>query len=406
MDDKLKLFLEKPAEVTFEWKDPLSDARGWTVINSLKGGAAGGGTRMRKGLTRDEVLNLAKTMEIKFNVCGPAIGGAKSGIDFDHKDPRKSEVLRRWFAAVKPLLENYYGTAGDLNVDERFEVSPCLRELGIDHPQFGVLKGHYKYDQEQQAEVLRNLKLGTELKVKGKDLSPLPGTDTYSTTDLITGFGLFESVRQYYKLFNNESLQGKRIAIQGWGNVGAAAGWYLAKEGAQLVFIQDIEGCTLNKEGFSMAQVTDFMNQKKHNCVPSDRKTEFLVDKNLFSELNINVFLPAAASKLVGPEFIDVMMDNGLELISCGANVPFKEEEILFGPLTRSIDQRISLIPDFIANCGVARLFSYLLNHNGPVTEEAIFADVSNTIGESLVKLIEGNQSKNGITARALNYFC
>lgn len=155
-----------------------------------------------------------------------------------------------------------------------------------------------------------------------------------------------------------------------------------------------------------MAQVTDFMNQKKHNCVPSDRKTEFLVDKNLFSELNINVFLPAAASKLVGPEFIDVMMDNGLELISCGANVPFKEEEILFGPLTRSIDQRISLIPDFIANCGVARLFSYLLNHNGPVTEEAIFADVSNTIGESLVKLIEGNQSKNGITARALNYFC
>jgi glutamate dehydrogenase/leucine dehydrogenase len=46
------------------------------VINSLRGGAAGGGTRMRKGLDINEVLSLAKTMEVKFTVSGPAIGGA------------------------------------------------------------------------------------------------------------------------------------------------------------------------------------------------------------------------------------------------------------------------------------------------------------------------------------------
>lgn len=406
MDSKLKVFLEKPAEVIFEWKDPLSDARGWTVINSLKGGAAGGGTRMRKGLSREEVFNLAKTMEIKFNVCGPAIGGAKSGIDFDHKDPRKSEVLRRWFAALKPLLENYYGTAGDLNVDERFEVSPSLRELGIEHPQFGVLKGHYKYDKQQQIEVLKNLKMGTELKVKSPALSPLPGTDTYSTTDLITGFGLFESVRQYYKLFKNETLEGKRVAIQGWGNVGAAAGWYLAKEGAQLVWIQDIEGFISNANGYSMEEVGQFMNQKKNNCVPSMEKSEFTVNKKLFADLKIDVFLPAAASKLVGAELLDCFLDNGLELISSGANVPFKEDELFYGALTKQTDQRIALIPDFIANCGVARLFSYLLNHNGPVNEEAIFEDISNTISASLLKLREGDNAAIGITGRALNYFC
>ena len=51
---------------------------------------------MRKGLDRNEVVSLAKTMEIKFTVSGPAIGGAKSGIDFDPNDPRKRGVLERW----------------------------------------------------------------------------------------------------------------------------------------------------------------------------------------------------------------------------------------------------------------------------------------------------------------------
>ena len=90
----------------FEWKDKLTEAKGWVVINSLRGGAAAGGTRMRKGLTKDEVVSLAKVMEIKFSVSGPSIGGAKSGIDFDPQDPRRTEVLKRWYAAVFPLLKN------------------------------------------------------------------------------------------------------------------------------------------------------------------------------------------------------------------------------------------------------------------------------------------------------------
>ena len=70
----------------------------------MKGGAAGGGTRMRKGLDMNEVLSLAKTMEVKFTVSGPSIGGAKSGINFDPNDPRKRGVLERWYKAVTPLL--------------------------------------------------------------------------------------------------------------------------------------------------------------------------------------------------------------------------------------------------------------------------------------------------------------
>ena len=50
MKDLLQKFENKEPEIVFNWKDPETDAEGWTVINSLRGGAAGGGTRMRKGI--------------------------------------------------------------------------------------------------------------------------------------------------------------------------------------------------------------------------------------------------------------------------------------------------------------------------------------------------------------------
>ena len=110
MLDKLNQYKTKAPEIVFEWKDEETGAEGWLVINSLRGGAAGGGTRMRLGCTKDEVLSLAKTMEIKFTVAGPQIGGAKSGINFDPKDPRKELVLNKWYKRVVPMLQNYYGT--------------------------------------------------------------------------------------------------------------------------------------------------------------------------------------------------------------------------------------------------------------------------------------------------------
>ena len=50
MKELLKKYENKEPEIIFNWKDSETEAEGWTVINSLRGGAAGGGTRMRKGL--------------------------------------------------------------------------------------------------------------------------------------------------------------------------------------------------------------------------------------------------------------------------------------------------------------------------------------------------------------------
>lgn len=401
----LQDYLNKPAEIVFEWNDPQSEAKAWLVINSLTGGAAGGGTRMRKGLTRREVEDLAKTMEIKFKVCGPSIGGAKSGIDFDPQDPRKEEVLQRWFTAIKPLLSNYYGTAGDLNIDERKEVRPFLLDMGINHPQFGVLEGHFHYPDHTKNEVLEQLKKGCALLVKSEKFNPAKEAALYSTIDLITGYGVFQSIVAFYKIFRQQTVNGKRVAIQGWGNVGAAAGWYLSQAGARLVLIQDKEGFIVNNQGFDQESVSDFMNQKINHTIQSDQKRPSSELDQELEKLQIDLFIPAAASKLVAESSYDLMKRNGLELIACGANVPFKEEGLLFGPLTEKIDRELALIPDFIANCGVARLFAYLMQKGVEISEEAIFQDIENTMHDAISQLYSQTQQAVKLSENALRYY-
>ena len=156
MKELLQKFENKSPEIVFEWNDSETEAKGWVVINSLRGGAAGGGTRMRVGLDKREVESLARTMEVKFTVSGPAIGGAKSGINFNPADPRKKDVLDRWYKAVIPLLKNYYGTGGDLNVDEIHEVIPITEKYGLLHPQEGVVNGHFHSDASIRQQQINN----------------------------------------------------------------------------------------------------------------------------------------------------------------------------------------------------------------------------------------------------------
>jgi glutamate dehydrogenase/leucine dehydrogenase len=240
MKELLQTFEQKAPEIVFEWTDSETSAKGWVVINSLRGGAAGGGTRMRVGLTKHEVLSLAKTMEVKFTVSGPAIGGAKSGIDFDPADPRKHQVLSRWYKAVIPLLKNYYGTGGDLNIDEIEEVIPITEEYGLWHPQEGVVNGHFKPTEAEKIRKIGQLRLGVSKILEDTRFFP-KANRRYTVADMITGYGVAESVRHYYANWGG-NLNEKRAIIQGWGNVAAAAGYYLAKEGVKIVGIIDRAG--------------------------------------------------------------------------------------------------------------------------------------------------------------------
>ena len=190
MDTLLNKYRSRPPAVVFEWHDTETEAEGWVVINSLRGGAAGGGTRMRKGLNRNEVESLAKIMEIKFSVSGPAIGGAKSGINFDPADPRKRDVLKRWFAAVTPLLKHYYGTGGDLNIDEVHEVIPITEDLGLWHPQEGVVNGHFQPRDNEKIHLIGQLRYGVSKVLEDARFTPLDSGLKYRSADMITGYGV------------------------------------------------------------------------------------------------------------------------------------------------------------------------------------------------------------------------
>ena len=414
--ERLKAFENQAPEIVFEWNDAPTGARGWAVLNSLRGGAAGGGTRMRKGLDRREVESLAKTMEIKFTVSGPAIGGAKSGIDFDPSDPRKDQVLKRWYKALDPLLKNFYGTGGDLNVDEIHEVIPYTLANDLQHPQQGVVQGHYgRHLREKRLAQLRegvSLPVTDPLFTPAHHATPGPGPEhlpTMTIADLITGWGVAESVLAYYAsqagtpnpsggswiLEGHPAFNDRLVLVQGWGNVAATAAYYLCYAGMKIQGILDREygwvadqGAPLDLEAcrrLLLMRRGNALNPDAIPCLPHHEAAP------LFWAQKADVFVPAAASRLVTGEQINSLINKGLNLVACGANVPFADPEIFMGPIARSVDERIAVLPDFVANCGMARVFAYLMQDDPGMQARDIFEDVAHTIRQAVQGCLSNN---------------
>ncbi len=393
-------FENKAPEIVLEWRDPESEAVGWVVINSLRNGSAGGGIRMRKGLDKDEVLALAKTMEVKFTVSGPPIGGAKSGIDFDPYDPRKRGVLERWFRAITPLLKFYYGTGGDMNVDEVNEVIPMTEEQGLWHPQEGTVNGYYKPTESEKIKKIGQLRMGVSKVVEDPELTPDPKRK-FVVADLITGYGVAESVKHFYDL-HDDNIEGKRVIVQGWGNVGAAGAFYLALSGATVVGIIDRKGGIIKEEGLSTEEVRELMLSKKGNELNASNMESFDSINERIWDLPAEVFIPCAGSRLVTQEQVSRMMDAGMETIACGANVPFADEDIFFGPIADHVDENITLIPDFISNCGMARVFAYCHSRGDiELSDKSIFLDTSETLRRSLKDIQKKNPARTGVAKTA-----
>lgn len=399
MKELLKIYEDKAPEIVFNWKDRETEAEGWTVINSLRGGAAGGGTRMRQGLDMNEVLSLAKTMEVKFTVSGPAIGGAKSGINFDPNDPRKKGVLERWYKAVSPLLKSYYGTGGDLNVDEIHEVIPITEDCGVWHPQEGVFNGHFQPSEADKINRIGQLRHGVIKVLENEDFSP-DVSRKYTVADMITGYGVAEAVHHYYDIYGGD-LKGKKAIVQGFGNVGSAAAYYLSQMGVKVIGIIDRVGGLINEEGFSFEEMKALFLNKDGNTLKHDNLIPFEEINEKIWNLNADIFAPCAASRLVTQDQIDNLIKGGLEVISSGANVPFADKEIFFGSIMEHTDEKVSVIPDFIANCGMARVFAYFMEGRVQMTDESIFNDTSATIRNAIQNTYNSDNSKTNISRTA-----
>jgi glutamate dehydrogenase/leucine dehydrogenase len=296
-------------------------------------------------------------------------------------------------------LKSYYGTGGDLNVDEIHEVIPMTEECGVWHPQEGVFNGHFKPTEADKINRIGQLRQGVIKVIENPNFSP-DVSRKYTVADMITGYGVAEAVRHYYSIYGGQ-VKGKKAIVQGFGNVGSAAAFYLAEMGAKVIGIIDRDGGVINENGFTFEQIrTLFLNKDGNKLVAFNMIPFEEINSKIWS-LGADIFTPCAASRLVTQSQMDSMIVSGLEVISCGANVPFADKEIFFGPIMEDVDQKISLIPDFISNCGMARVFAYFMEKKVQMTDEAIFADTSNIIKNAIQKANDLNPSKTNISATA-----
>lgn len=392
-------FLRTPPELTVAWQDTETNARGWLVVNSFRGGAAGGGTRMRVGANPREAGYLAKTMELKFALAEPPIGGAKSAIDFDPRDPRKAGVLKRWFTAISPYLRDRYGTGGDLNVDEMAEVMPVIRALGIGHPQAGVVRGHLRPAEAAFARVIESLERGVE--------APVPAHRgvagrTARVADMVTGYGVAGSVVGYYRRLG-ETLDGARVVLEGFGNVGAATGLYLARAGARLVAISDAEKTLIEPDGLDAGEVERLIREGPDRLLPDDPRCRFGDDRREVFRVPADIFVCAAASGTIDEARLDQLADAGVRVIASGANQPFRERRLGSTRIHRIADGRFAVLMDCLANLGMARTYSYLMQNGAAPAAGAIFGAVDGTIGRGMDEMLaRAERPDRGLMAATL----
>jgi glutamate dehydrogenase/leucine dehydrogenase len=217
---------------------------------------------------------------------------------------------------------------------------------------------------------------------------------------MITGYGVAEAVRHFYTIYGGD-VKGKKAIVQGFGNVGSAAAFYLAEMGAKVIGIIDRDGGLINENGFTFEEIRTLFLNKDGNKLVANNMIPFEEINEKIWTIGAEIFTPCAASRLVTQQQIDNLIASGLEVISCGANVPFADKEIFFGSIMEQVDQKISLIPDFISNCGMARVFAYFMEKKVQMTDESIFNDTSNTIKNAIVKAHSISNSKTNISATA-----
>jgi glutamate dehydrogenase (NAD(P)+) len=312
------------------WNDDQSPARGYVVIDKLVTGIATGGTRMRPGCTVDEVVDLAREMTLKMGAFGIHVGGAKGGIDFDPADPQAAQVRARFLQAVRPLVERYWVTAGDLGTQQS-QLDQAFAEVGLGGTSF-------------HAAMVRSPDEGAaRARVQHASNTPLDGL---YLAELIGGFGVAEAALAGLEQLDVPAATASAV-VQGFGAMGGSTALYLARAGVKIAGITDSRGLILNTE--RGLDVERLLGARSADGV-IDRSALRVDDAEAPGETwlaqDVDVLVPAAVSYSITAANCD---DVRARLIVEAANVPTTAEAEL-----RLFGRDVTVIPDFIANTGAA----------------------------------------------------
>ena len=294
---------------------------GWRVHHNTTRGPAKGGIRYHPGVTRDEVVALAIGMSLKTAIMNLPLGGAKGGIAIDPKVLSIGElerITRRYVSELIPFL----GPDKDVpapDVGTNSQVMAWILDqysASVGHIVPGVVTG-------------KPIELGGSL---GRESA--------------TGRGVVEAASLACGKIGM-SLSGSRIAIQGYGQVGAWAARLADARGAKIVALADVGGSIHNSNGIDIAQVDSKIREGAKSVIETgagDLIGNGLAGASSIFAADCDILMPCALG-----DAVDELIANQIKarLVVEGAN----------GPLTPKADEvlqsrNIIVVPDVYANAG------------------------------------------------------
>jgi glutamate dehydrogenase (NAD(P)+) len=293
--------------------------KGYRIQHNNILGPYKGGMRFHQDASLDDFKALSAMMTWKCALMGLPYGGGKGGIKFNPRDVSRAElsrVTRRFFHALGSNIgPDYDIPAPDVGTNAQtmaWALDTYMNTVGT---------------------VSKSAMLGV---VTGKPIS-CGGT---LGREKATGQGLVHAIRGWAER-NKFDLQGKKLILQGFGNVGSNAAVLLSHLGVSLVAVGDHTGYFSNTEGFNPYRLKQYVEQ---NGSVTGYPNGNLITREEFFSWPADLFVPAALENQVGPLEAEALQ---VRLVAEGANGPCSPEgeEVL---RRRGID----ILPDVFANAG------------------------------------------------------
>jgi glutamate dehydrogenase (NAD(P)+) len=361
------------------WTDEVTGIKGYVVIDTVSRGVAGGGLRMRDGVTLQEVRDLAQAMTLKEAVVYTEgdryvpLGGAKGGIDCDPYDPRARDVLARFGRATKPLIESLFATGEDFGVRQDV-IDEVFAEEGIRSSAESALS--LVHDGADAAHA--RLKQAFAQQVDGVGLGELVG-----------GYGVAETALAALE-FRGIAPAGATAVVQGFGSMGGATARYLSHAGVRVIGIADRQGLVTNDGGLDVESLL----RSRDGFGVIDRsalsRSDLERPREEWIDVECDVVIPAAMSYVI--DDADCVR---AQIVCEAANIATLPEA------EKALDVKgVTVVPDFVANVGTNAWWWWVAFDDIEATPEESFYKISSVL-RPLTSQILSRSRRDAVTPRA-----
>ncbi|WP_378186992.1 Glu/Leu/Phe/Val dehydrogenase [Aquimarina sp. W85] len=333
---------------------------GYRVQHNNALGPYKGGLRYHPTVDIDAARALAMWMTWKTSLAGLPYGGGKGGIQLDPSNYSQGElerITRRFtYALADNIGPEHDIPAPDVNTNSQTMAWIADTYMSTRPPAERTANQHV---------------------VTGKP----EGSGGLDGRDRATGYGVFLNIK-FLTERTNEALFDKKFIIQGFGNVGYWAAYFLEKEGAKLVAVQDASGSIENQRGIKVESLLNYT--KVNNGSIASFPEASAIANECFFETDCDICIPAALGNQITKENAPRIR---AKLIAEGANGPTNTEGE-----KNLIERGILVIPDILCNSGgvVASYFEWLQNRNGELWQlNEVMTKLDKKMKESFDKVFE-----------------